>query len=83
MPNHWHLIVWPKHYGQLSEFTGWLTLTRMQQWHAHRHSAGSGHFYQGRFKPFPVQSDEPPNLTELRPYYEDLIAEFFPEKIAF
>ena len=29
------------------------------------------------------KSDEPPNLTDLRPYYEDLIAEFFPEKIAF
>jgi len=55
----------------------------MQQWYAHCHGAGSRHFYQGRFKSFPVQSDEPPKLTELRPYYEDLIAEFFPEKIAF
>ena len=30
-----------------------------------------------------TKSDEPPNIEELRPYYEDLIAEFFPEKIAF
>jgi len=29
------------------------------------------------------KSDEPPNLEELRPYYNDLIAEFFPEQIAF
>jgi len=58
MPNHWHLVVWPKKDGQLSTFTGWLTLTHTQRWHAHRHSAGSGHVYQGRFKSFPVQTDE-------------------------
>jgi inositol oxygenase len=29
------------------------------------------------------KSDDPPKLEELRPYYNDLIAEFFPEKIAF
>jgi len=58
MPNHWHLVVWPEEDGQLSEFTGWLTLTHTQRWHAHRHSAGSGHVYQGRFKSFPVQDDE-------------------------
>ena len=58
MPNHWHLVVWPDEDGQLSDFTGWLTLTHTQRWHAHRHSAGSGHVYQGRFKSFPVQSDE-------------------------
>ena len=27
MPNHWHLVVWPPEHGQLSQFTGWLTLT--------------------------------------------------------
>jgi putative transposase len=35
----------------------WLTLTHTQRWHAHRHSAGSGHLYQGRYKSFPVQDD--------------------------
>jgi len=35
-----------------------LTLTHTQRWHAHRHSAGRGHLYQGRFKSFPVQDDE-------------------------
>jgi len=29
------------------------------------------------------KSDEPPDLDELRPYYNDLIAEFFPDQIAF
>jgi len=55
MPNHWHLIVWPRQDGDLSQFTGWLTLTHTQRWHAHRHSTGSGHVYQGRFKSFPIE----------------------------
>jgi putative transposase len=58
MPNHWHLVVWPKADGELSTFVGWLTLTHTQRWHAHRHSTGSGHLYQGRFKSFPIQADE-------------------------
>ena len=58
MPNHWHLIVWPRQDGELSRFVGWLTLTHTQRWHAHRHTRGSGHVYQGRFKSFPVQGDE-------------------------
>ncbi|GMQ80089.1 MAG: hypothetical protein BMS9Abin04_030 [Planctomycetia bacterium] len=52
------LVVWPRKDKDLSRFTGWLTLTHTQRWHAHRHSAGTGHVYQGRFKSFPVQSDE-------------------------
>jgi putative transposase len=58
LPNHWHLVLWPKNDGDLSKFTGWLTLTHTQRWHAHRHTTGSGHLYQGRFKSFPVQEDE-------------------------
>jgi putative transposase len=58
MPNHWHLVVWPKKDGELSQFAGWLTLTHTQRWHAHRGSTGSGHVYQGRFKSFPIQEDE-------------------------
>src|SRR3990172_2320688 len=42
MPNHWHLVVWPRKDGELSRFVGWLTLTHTQRWHAHRHSAGTG-----------------------------------------
>lgn len=58
MPNHWHLVVWPREDGQLSKFVGWLTLTHTQRWHAHRHSVGGGHVYQGRFKSFPIQRDD-------------------------
>lgn len=58
MPNHWHLLVWPRKDGELSQFVGWLTLTHTQRWHAHRRSIGSGHVYQGRFKSFPIQEDQ-------------------------
>jgi putative transposase len=58
MPNHWHLVLWPRRDGDLSRFTGWLTLTHRQRWHAFRHSAGTGHVYQGRFKSFPVANDD-------------------------
>jgi putative transposase len=58
LPNHWHLVVAPEADGDLSRFVGWLTLTHTQRWHAHRHTAGNGHLYQGRFKSFAIQADE-------------------------
>jgi putative transposase len=58
MPNHWHLVLWPRGDGDLSRFVGWLTLTHTQRWHAQKGTVGSGHAYQGRFKSFPVQEDE-------------------------
>jgi putative transposase len=58
LPNHWHLVVWPRHDGELSDFGHWLTLTHTQRWHAHYHDVGTGHLYQGRFKSFPVATDE-------------------------
>jgi putative transposase len=58
MPNHWHLVLWPRRDGDLSRFLGWLTLTHTQRWHAHHQTAGTGHLYQGRFKSFPVQNDD-------------------------
>jgi putative transposase len=58
MPNHWHLLLWPRHDGELSEVLRWITVTHTQRWHSHHHSAGTGPVYQGRFKSFPVQTDE-------------------------
>ncbi len=43
---------------QLSDFFRWLTVTHAQRWHAHHTTAGMGHVYQGRFKSFPVATDE-------------------------
>ena len=58
MPNHWHFVMWPEHDGELSTFCRWLTNTHSIRWHAHYHTSGTGHIYQGRFKSFPVESDE-------------------------
>jgi len=58
MPNHWHLLLWPRDDGELSEVMRWVTVTHTQRWHAHRESFGSGPVYQGRFRSFPVQTDE-------------------------
>ncbi len=58
MPNHFHLLVWPRDDGDLSTFMRWLTMTHTQRWHAFHRTVGSGHLYQGRFKSFPVESDD-------------------------
>ena len=57
MPNHWHLVLWPRKDGELSQHMRWLTVTHTRRWHAHRRTAGTGPLYQGRFKSFPVQRD--------------------------
>ncbi|MBS0184492.1 MAG: transposase [Nitrospira sp.] len=58
MPNHWHLLLWPRQDGELSEIMRWITVPHTQRWHAHHHTAGTGPLYQGRFRSFPVQTDE-------------------------
>ena len=58
MPDHWHLVLWPREDGELTAFTRWLTHTHTMRWHAHHHTSGTGHLYQGRFKSLPVQTDE-------------------------
>src|SRR5262249_31320221 len=58
MPNHWHLVLWPRADGKLSDFLHWLTMTHTQRWHAHYHTACTGQVYQGRFRSFPIQEDE-------------------------
>jgi putative transposase len=57
MPNHWHLLLWPRQDGDLSRYMRLVTLTHTQRRHAYCASAGTGHLYQGRFKSFVVQSD--------------------------
>lgn len=58
MPNHWHFILHPRKNGDLNSFMQWLTLTHTQRWHAHYHSVGYGHLYQGRYKSFLIQDDQ-------------------------
>lgn len=43
----------------MGRFGQWWDLTHIQRHRAHYHTAGDGHLYQGRFKSFPVQDDDP------------------------
>lgn len=65
MPNHWHLLLWPRRDGDLSAFMQRLTITHVRRWIEHRHAVGCGHVYQGRYKSFPCQDDRH-GLTVLR-----------------
>jgi putative transposase len=58
MPNHWHFVLWPERDGELAAFMQQLTITHVTRWQKHRGQVGTGHVYQGRYKSFPVETDE-------------------------
>jgi putative transposase len=58
MPNHWHLVLYPRGDGELSKFLQRITLTHTQRYRAHTRTVGYGHLYQGRYKSLPVQGDQ-------------------------
>ena len=58
LSNHWHFVVWPEEDGQLTGFFRWLTHTHAMRWRVAHRTVGYGPLYQGRFKSFPVQSDD-------------------------
>ena len=58
MPNHWHLVVWPERDGELAAFMQKLTITHVRNWQVHRRKVGEGHVYQGRYKSFPIETDD-------------------------
>ena len=57
MPNHWHLVLWPRADGDLGRFVRRLTQRHTQAWHGRHGTLGQGHLYQGRYKAFLVQDD--------------------------
>jgi putative transposase len=58
MSNHWHLLLRPRSDDALSRLMAWITVTHARRHHMHYPDPGCGHLYQGRFKSFPIQSDE-------------------------
>src|SRR5262249_45280024 len=58
MSNHWHLVLWPEHDGDLGAFMQKLTITHARNWQEHRRRVGYGHLYQGRYNSFPIEHDE-------------------------
>jgi putative transposase len=58
MPNLWHFVPWPEKDGQLTDFFRWLAHTHAMRWRVSHQTVGYGHLYQGRFKSFPVETDD-------------------------
>ena len=56
LPNHFHLLLWPREDGDLSRWMQWLLTAHVRRYH--RQYTSSGHVWQGRFKAFPIQKDE-------------------------
>ena len=57
MPNHWHLLLWPREDADLGRFMQRLTTAHVRRWRVHHGNVGDGHLYQGTYKSFPVQDD--------------------------
>ena len=55
MPNHWHLVLYPRADGDLAKFMQRVTMTHTQRYHAKGQTVGYGHLYQGRYKSLPVE----------------------------
>ncbi len=68
MSNHWHFVVWPEQDGQVTDFFRRLAHTHAVRWRVSHRTVGCGHLDQGRFKSFPVQSDD--HLLSLLRYVE-------------
>src|SRR5260370_40205105 len=66
MPNHFHLALWPRRDGDLSEYMMWLMTAHVRRYHQHYHS--SGHVWQERYRSFPIQKDD--HLLTVHRYIE-------------
>jgi putative transposase len=54
MPNHWHLLLWPEHDEDLSNYMHWLTGTHGRRWRRATATEGQGAVYQSRFSAVPI-----------------------------
>ncbi len=57
MPNHWHLLLYPREDGDLKRSLQWLGTAHARRHHARKGTIGGGHLYQGRYKAFLIQED--------------------------
>ena len=58
MPNHWHLLLWPRYDGDVSRFVKWLSGTHARRWNEAHGTVGQGAVYQSRFRCVWVENDE-------------------------
>jgi len=57
MPNHWHMLVWPRQDRDLRRFVHKFTIQHSHRWHVRKGIVGRGALYQGRYKSCIVQTD--------------------------
>jgi putative transposase len=57
MPNHWHLVLWPRLGHVLADLMKWATGTHVQWYRIATGTRGRGALYQGRYKAIPVDTD--------------------------
>ena len=57
MPNHWHLVLYPRNDGDLGTFMHRLTNAHTRTVHVQTGTIGHGHLYQGRYKSFLIEND--------------------------
>jgi putative transposase len=57
MPNHFHLVLYPRQDKDVQKFMQWITLIHTQEWHVEHGTVGTGHLYQGRYKSFLIKKD--------------------------
>ena len=53
LPDHFHLVLWPRKDGDLSRWMQWLSTSHVRRYH--RQYQTSGHIWEGRFRAFPIQ----------------------------
>ncbi len=66
LPDHFHMVLWPRKDGDLSHWMQWLSTSHVRRYHQQHQS--SGHIWGGRFRAFPVQPTE--NLLTVLRYVE-------------
>src|SRR4051812_22599060 len=66
MNNHWHLVLHPTLDTDVTLFMSWLANAHVRRYRQHYETNGMGHLYQGRFKSFPVSTDDYDLLTVIR-----------------
>jgi putative transposase len=57
MPNHWHLLLYPREDKNMPDFMRWLSTTHATKFRSKTKTVGTGHLYQGRYKSFLVDTD--------------------------
>lgn len=58
MPNHWHMLLYPREDKDMSTALRWLSTSHVRRHHTRQGTIGSGHVYQGRYKSFLVEEDQ-------------------------